>query len=115
MTTSLTDPSLTVAASFNESLEPNCRGTLPLVAENRFEYPRYARCSSPHGCRSLNRWAVMKALFLCLAVALSGACLLSRAASERGVLTINSPAAKIPNPQGSVDLPKLGQVIFREQ
>ena len=57
----------------------------------------------------------MKALFLCLVVASTSACFLSRAASERGVPTTNSPVVEMVNPQGSVDLPKLGQAIFREQ
>ena len=54
-------------------------------------------------------------LSLWLAVALSSGFVLSRAAGENAIQATNIPAVKIVNPQGSVDLPKLGQAIFREQ
>jgi hypothetical protein len=52
---------------------------------------------------------------LCLALVLSGGFILSRADETNVITSTNLSFAKIVNPQGSVDLPKLGQAIFREQ
>jgi len=54
-------------------------------------------------------------LILCLALVLSGGFVLSRADETNAITSTNLSVAKIVNPQGTVDLPKLGQAIFREQ
>ncbi|MEY2466972.1 MAG: hypothetical protein QOD03_1493 [Verrucomicrobiota bacterium] len=54
-------------------------------------------------------------LILCLALVLSGGLVLSRANGTNAITLTNLSVAKIVNPQGSVDLPKLGHAIFREQ
>jgi hypothetical protein len=54
-------------------------------------------------------------LLLGLALVLSGGFILSRANETNTVASTNLSGVKIVNPQGSVDLPILGQAIFREQ
>ena len=49
----------------NESPEPNSRGTIPLLAEDGFEYPRYARCSVPTVVAQFNRYAAHVSTGLC--------------------------------------------------
>ena len=53
-------------------------------------------------------------LTLCLALVLSGIFILSRATGTNVIAATNLSVVKIANPQGSVDLPKLGQAVFRE-
>jgi hypothetical protein len=54
-------------------------------------------------------------LILCLALVLSGGFIVSRADETNAIASTNSPIVKIVNFKGSIDLPKLGQAIFREQ
>jgi hypothetical protein len=54
-------------------------------------------------------------IILCLALVLSGNLILSRADETNTITSTNLSVAKIVNPQGTVDLPKLGHAIFREQ
>lgn len=54
-------------------------------------------------------------IILYFALVLSGNFILSRAAETNAIAVTNLSVVKIVNPQGSVDLPKLGQAIFREQ
>ena len=54
-------------------------------------------------------------IILGLALVLSGGFILSRAGGTNTITSTNLSVAKIVNPQGSVDLPKLGHAIFREQ
>jgi hypothetical protein len=54
-------------------------------------------------------------IILCLALVLSGGFILSRADETNVITSTNLSVAKIVNPQSSVDLPKLGHAIFREQ
>jgi hypothetical protein len=51
----------------------------------------------------------------CLALILSGNLIFSRASEPNAISSTNLSAVEIVNPQGSVDLPKLGHAIFREQ
>ena len=54
-------------------------------------------------------------LLLCLTLALGGGFVLSYADETNAMTSTNLSVAKIVSPQASVDLPKLGQAIFREQ
>jgi len=54
-------------------------------------------------------------LLLGLALVLSGGLIVSRATETNTTAATNLSAVKIVSPQISVDLPKLGQAVFREQ
>lgn len=54
-------------------------------------------------------------LILRLALVLSGSLISSQADQTNAIATTNLSTLEIVNPQGSVDLPKLGHAIFREQ
>jgi hypothetical protein len=54
-------------------------------------------------------------LLLGLALVLSGGLIVSRAAETNTIAATNLSAVKIVSPQLSVDLPNLGQAVFREQ
>jgi hypothetical protein len=66
-------------------------------------------------CVRVNNYLMKQKIILCLALILSGSLILSRAADSNTITSTNLSVAKIVNPQGSVNLPKLGQAIFREQ
>ena len=51
----------------------------------------------------------------CLALVLSGIFISSHSDEINAIASMNLSVAKIANPQGSVDLPKLGHAIFTEQ
>src|SRR5664280_1059152 len=64
----------------------------------------------------LNKGRIMTPkILLCLALVLSGSFIVSLADETNAATSTNLSVVKIVNPQGSVDLPKLGQAIFREQ
>jgi hypothetical protein len=54
-------------------------------------------------------------VIICLALVLSGCYNLSRADEPNAITSTDLSVSKIVNPQGSVDLQKIGQAIFREQ
>jgi hypothetical protein len=54
-------------------------------------------------------------ILLCLALVLSGGFDFCRADQANAITSTNLSVVEIVNPQGSVDLPNLGQAILREQ